>query len=104
MSTPGSWASQEITDRVASQEHTDEHNRLYNEGLFYAEQATPSLDVGKFLQIVGSDPIRVEGLDIDYQPAGDYVESTDITNIVVVDNGMMPATPDPFTLYLEREV
>lgn len=31
------------------------------------------------------------------------VTSLDATNIVVVDNGMMPATPDPLTIYLERE-
>lgn len=74
MPTPGSWTPEDTG-------HTTEHNRIYNEGVFYAEQATPSLDVGKFLQIVGSDPIRVEGLDIDYQPAGDYLEAAALETV-----------------------
>lgn len=38
-----------------------------------------------------------------YAPPGDYVESTDVTDIVVVDFGMLPGTPDANTLYFERE-
>lgn len=56
MGTPGSWTP-------PNSGHTDEHNRLYNEGVFHSDSATPSVLPGKLLKVVGTDPVTVEGTE-----------------------------------------
>lgn len=56
MPTPGAWTPSDPG-------HTDEHNRLYNEGLFYDNGATPSISTGNLLKISSLEPAMVEGVN-----------------------------------------